>query len=202
MIKYLIFLLSISVFGYVKAQNVSKEKLPLMIDTGISGLKLLDPESCLASFPKNNIEKYFTNKEMKVFDTGVAVNTPNEKLIIIITKNAKLCEIAGFDVRRTLEEAIPTIDTSRDFSKLQTDKNIQLGDTRLEIIRKLGKSFTHEKSNGREVLTFSLTPEKDTLGYLKTKGFDKYSGRYEFEKGLLVRFRFGFEKVSKVEQPQ
>jgi len=77
-------------------------------------------------------------------------------------------------------------------SEFVTNNKIKLGLTQTQLIKILGECFKSEKSNDKEVFKYRIDDFKNSH-FLRVYNYPVYYADYEFTKGRLTRFRFGFE---------
>jgi hypothetical protein len=83
-------------------------------------------------------------------------------------------------------EALPT-------ERFLTGRGIALGMSPAEVIARFGTCTKSRTRNGASETIEYVVEKADSEPDLKEFGYETYYAEYEFEKGRLVRYRFGFE---------
>ena len=75
-----------------------------------------------------------------------------------------------------------------------TEKGIQLGISKAEVIKKLGKCFTSKRQKDQEFISYRIeSPPASKTKLLERHNMPIYYAVYSFKKDKLVQFEFGFE---------
>lgn len=78
--------------------------------------------------------------------------------------------------------------------KFVTGRGIALGMTKAEVTRRIGRCIKGFKAQGvMQTIRYAVQNESAKLPILKTANMPSYYAEYQFERGKLVRFRFGHD---------
>jgi hypothetical protein len=154
-------------------------------DTSLSGIKLRDPKSSISVLGMTKLEG----------DTTYNFSSSDKKQVLSVTVHPGdlYSAISIFKVRYTdnsIESlTLPTIDN------FKTEKDIQLGLTKKELLKKLGECFTvSDSTNNSVTINYRLEAPKDSkTKLLERQNMPIYYATYKFKSDKLVEFEFGFE---------
>lgn len=74
-----------------------------------------------------------------------------------------------------------------------TGRGIKLGQSRQDVTRRIGRCFKVIETRGAmQTIRYEVEDESAKLPVLKAANMPSYYAEYQFERGKLVRFRFGY----------
>ena len=156
-------------------------------DTVISGITLTDSESAVrvVGADAELIENDHDLPHARFVSTNGA-----EELVLFAPYGANPDEYAEAEVRVAGTEAL----TIRDLpiETFRTGRGVALGMTIKEIEALFGRCVKARQRNGNEVFIEYEIKNADRDPEIGRFGFPLYYAEYEFMRGKLVRFRFGF----------
>jgi hypothetical protein len=76
-----------------------------------------------------------------------------------------------------------------------TGNGIKLGIKRRPFLRKMGPCFTSTVKGHTEIIRYELAEKEPKTPILKAANMPQYYAEYEFDHGVLVRMKFGYEPV-------
>lgn len=113
-----------------------------------------------------------------------------QELVLFAPYGAVEDEYSEVEVRVAGPEALVLKDLPIDSFK--TGRGVELGMSVAQIEALFGTCFKSREKTGQELFFEYEIDAADRDPELKTFGFPVYFAEYEFEKGKLTRFRFGF----------
>ncbi len=114
-----------------------------------------------------------------------------EELILFSHYGADPDEYAEVEVRLAGEEALALPELKVD--AFVSEHGIALGMTPAEVEKRFGPCIkSRDDSGASEVIQYEIA-DADRDDELKSYGYPSYYAEYEFERGKLIRYRFGFE---------
>lgn len=128
-----------------------------------------------------------TKKGVPTKHLAFASRDGKQRLVMLSHKELGGMVIHQFEVMRRTGEEVQRSLANNEFI---TDQSIKLGMSKSSVMKKLGQCGVLSKSGGIERLTYA----SDSLPLVKEQEEKRYIAVYEFEKGNLSRFRFGFER--------
>jgi len=154
-------------------------------DTSLSGIQLRDPESATAVLHVTKLDgdtTYNFKSANKRQMLSVTVHPGDSYSAISIFKVAP----AGSSIQSS------TLQTINNF---KTEKKIQLGVTKNELLKKLGDCYTVSDSTSNSItINYRLEqPQDSKTKLLERQNMPIYYATYEFRKNKLMVFEFGFE---------
>ena len=157
-------------------------------DLSVYGVKLVDAESAAQKVgPGAKLEDDSDDLPHARFVSSNGV----EELILFSHYGADPDEYAEVEVRLAGEEALalPALPTD----SFVSEHGIALGMTPAEVEKRFGPCIkSRDDSGASEVIQYEIA-DADRDEELKAYGYPSYYAEYEFERGKLIRYRFGFE---------
>jgi hypothetical protein len=80
-----------------------------------------------------------------------------------------------------------------DTAEFATNNGIKLGLSRTEVVERLGVCFKTTSRGSTETLLYGVGDMKAELPILKLANMPFYYAEYQFHRGKLVRYRFGYD---------
>lgn len=80
-----------------------------------------------------------------------------------------------------------------DTAEFATNNGIKLGMSRAEVIERLGRCFRTTSRGSMESILYGVGDIKAGLPILKLANMPFYYAEYQFDRGRLVRYRFGYD---------
>jgi hypothetical protein len=156
-------------------------------DISISGVTLTQRESAVAVVGSgaNLVESEEDLPHARFVSSNGA-----QELVLFAPYGAVEDEYSEVEVRAAGPEALVLKDLPVDTFK--TGRGVELGMTAPEVEALFGNCFKSREKKGQELFFEYEIDAADRDPDLKTYGFPVYFAEYEFEKGKLTRFRFGF----------
>lgn len=155
-------------------------------DTSLYGIVLRNPENATKVIGNdnkmNNVEEYKFYSKLES-ETLTLTQHPGDG------KN----QISVFKVEKSNKASYGFKELNTDTFK--TEKGIQLGLTKNQIIEKLGNCYAPIDSTKNYIELYYLIeqPKDSKLNILKNNNLPKYFARYKFWNNRLEEFEFGFE---------
>jgi hypothetical protein len=167
----LIAFLLISLIYPASGQSIKNETY---YDSVISGLVLRNPESITTTFKNPDLDlNYYVDDTIAVSKDGLQV------IELMFHPGGTTNEVYEFRINyNTTGKTSPLI--LKD-NQLITGKGIQLGLTKKEVKKQLGKPTSKETKNGEAIWKYKRNLDMEDL----------YFGKYTFKKDKLVEFWFG-----------
>ncbi len=155
-------------------------------DTSLSGIILRDTESTTKIIGKDNKTD---NNGQYHFYSG------NGKEILTLTQHPGDGKNQISIIKVELPDKTDHNYTKLDFDAFKTEKEIQLGWTKQQVIDRLGNCCMHlDYTENHTELRYSIvSPNDSRTNFLAKNNMPVYYASYEFWKGKLVNFEFGFE---------
>lgn len=157
-------------------------------DLSVFGIKLKDEESAVkqvGSGPSMIEDSEDLPRARFVSKDGV------QELVLFAHYGAPTDEYAEVEVRLAGSEAMTLNELPTNV--FATGLGVELGLTPADIVQRLGQCIKSRDRDG-DIETIQYAIDKaDSDDKLKAYGYPTYYAEYEFRRGKLVRFRFGFE---------
>jgi hypothetical protein len=187
---FFILALGFSMWAAVAASVSAKPKPCRMKDPDLSvfGIRLADAESAV-----RQVGSGWTLSEGEDDMPHVRFVSSNgaQELVLFSHYGAGEDEYGEIEVRKAGIEALVLKDLPTD--TFVSGRGVELGMSRADIISRFGSCLkADEKSGDGETIQYQID-NADRDPDLKAFNYPVYYAEYEFERGKLVRFRFGFE---------
>lgn len=166
--------------GYAKCRIKSP-------DVSISGLKLTDAESAIKVVGDN--ANLLASEDDLPHARFVSTNGAQE-MVLFAPYGADPNEYAEVEVRVAGAEALALDDLP--IESFKTGRGVELGMTVAQVEALFGRCTKSRQKSGQELFFEYEIEAADRDPELKYFGFPIYYAEYEFDRGKLVRFRFGF----------
>jgi len=173
------YLLVIVITVYTLSASASER--PSYFDGSINGLHLLDTES-----GKVHLDDLPPNCQVRFFPAYCYVNEEStQKITLWVHPGSFEYSVAEVFIERA-SRADQRDKFPSDIQIFQSSKGVRLGISKSELIDRLGEP--HQESE--KLIQYRAEFEKY---FLDTYNMPIYYGKYTFENGELVSFRYGFE---------
>lgn len=156
-------------------------------DVTIIGLKLTDGES--ATKAVGSVVRLEESEDDLPHARFVSTNGSQE-LVLFVPYGADSNEFAEVEVRIAGAEALALKDLP--IESFKTGRGVELGMTIKQVEALFGRCAKSRQKNGDEFFIEYEIENADRDSELKGFGFPVYYAEYEFERGKLIRYRFGF----------
>jgi hypothetical protein len=157
-------------------------------DVSIYGIRLGDADSAVRQIGSGL--PLTENEDDMPFVRFVSSNGAQE-LVLFAHYGAGTDEYGEVEVRKAGIEALALNDLST--PSFVSGRGIELGMSRADVVSRFGQCFkSDERSGDTETIQYQIE-NADRDPDLKEFNYPVYYAEYEFERGKLVRFRFGFE---------
>ncbi len=156
-------------------------------DLSISGIMLTDSDSAIKVVGTG--AKLSESEDDLPHARFVSTNGAQE-LVLFAHYGATDDEYAEVEVRAAGAEAIALKDLP--LASFKTEHGVELGMTVAEVERLFGTCFKSRQKSGTDLFFEYEIKGADRDPELAKFGYPIYYAEYEFEKGKLVRYRFGF----------
>lgn len=156
-------------------------------DTSISGIVLTDRESAIQVAGAG--ARLYESEDDLPHARFVSTNGA-EELVLFAHYGADEDEYAEAEVRVASAEALALKDLP--IESFTTGRGVRLGMSVREVQALFGTCFKTRQKTGQELFFEYEIAKADRDPDLKTFGYPIYYAEYEFQRGKLVRFRFGF----------
>jgi hypothetical protein len=166
------------------AQAKCRMKTP---DTEISGIVLTDRESAIKVVGSG--AKLHESEDDLPHARFVSTNGA-EELVLFAHYGADEDEYAEAEVRVANAEALALQDLP--IENFRSGRGVQLGMSVGEVQALFGTCFKTRQKTGQDLFFEYEITNADRDPELKTFGYPIYYAEYEFQRGKLIRFRFGF----------
>jgi hypothetical protein len=173
------------------AAGVSAKPKPCRMkdpDLSVFGIRLADAESAV-----RQVGSGWTLSEGEDDMPHVRFVSSNgaQELVLFSHYGAGEDEYGEIEVRKAGIEALVLKDLPTD--TFVSGRGVELGMSRADIISRFGSCLKADEKNGDgETIQYQID-NADRDPDLKGFNYPVYYAEYEFERGKLVRFRFGFE---------
>lgn len=156
-------------------------------DTVIGGMTLTDRESILRVIGANAdlIDDDHDLPHVRFVSTNGA-----EELVLFLPYGANEDEYAEAEVKVAGTEALTIPDLP--VETFRTGRGVALGMTVKEVEALFGRCVKSRQKNGNELFIEYEITNADNDAEVGRFGYPLYYAEYEFQRGKLVRFRFGF----------
>lgn len=156
-------------------------------DTMISGILLTNRESAIKVVGTN--AKLEESEDDLPHARFVSTNGA-EELVLFSHYGADDDEYAEVEVREANSQALALPDLP--IEKFKTGQGIELGMSVQDVQSRFGTCFKTRQKTGDELFFEYEIANADKDPDLKTFGYPVYYAEYQFQRGKLTRFRFGF----------
>ncbi|MCC7251511.1 hypothetical protein [Hyphomicrobium sp.] len=156
-------------------------------DISIAGIALTDRESAVKVVGES--AKLEDSEDDLPHARFVSTNGAQE-LVLFAHYGAIEDEYAEAEVRIAGPEALALKDLP--IESFKTGRGVELGMSVAQVQALFGTCFKSRQKTGQELFFEYEIENADRDPELKTFGFPVYYAEYEFKRGKLVRFRFGF----------
>lgn len=156
-------------------------------DTSISGIVLTNRESAIKVVGAG--AKLHESEDDLPHARFVSTNGA-EELVLFAHYGADEDEYAETEVRIASAEALALADLP--IENFRTGRGVQLGMSVREVEALFGTCFKTRQKTGQDLFFEYEIAKADRDPELKTFGYPVYYAEYEFQRGKLIRFRFGF----------
>lgn len=156
-------------------------------DTAISGITLTDRDSAIKVVGSD--VKLGDSEDDLPHARFVSTNGAQE-LVLFAHYGADDDEYAEVEVRVAGAEALALKDLP--VESFKTERGVELGMTVAEVEKLFGTCFKSRQKTGTELFFEYEIRGADRDPELSKFGYPIYYAEYEFERGKLIRYRFGF----------
>lgn len=156
-------------------------------DTTVSGVKLTDADSAVKVVGAG---AELTEGEDDLPHARFVTTNGAQELVLYAHYGAVEDEYAEAEVRVAGPEALTLKDLP--IESFKTGRGVELGMTVAEVEGLFGSCFKSRQKNGPDLFLEYQIDNADKDPELKEFGYPVYYAEYEFKKGKLIRFRFGF----------
>lgn len=156
-------------------------------DLEIAGVKLTDSESAVAVV---GASPPLIESEDDLPHARFVSTNGSQELVLFAHYGAVEDEYAEVEVRPAGPEAIALKDLP--IESFKTGRGVELGMSIAQVEALFGTCFKSRQKTGNEVFFEYEVANADRDPELSKFGYPIYYAEYEFKKGKLVRFRFGF----------
>ena len=156
-------------------------------DVSISGIKLTDRDSAVAVVGSG--ADLIESEEDLPHARFVSQNGAQE-LVLFAAFGADEDQYSEVEVKAAGAEALVLHDLP--VEEFKTGRGVELGMSVADVQALFGTCFKSREKKGEELFFEYEIAAADRDPELKTFGFPIYYAEYEFQKGKLTRFRFGF----------
>lgn len=156
-------------------------------DTSISGITLTDADSAIQVVGAGAT---LVDSEDDLPHARFVSTNGAQELVLFAHYGAVSDEYAEAEVRVAGPEAIALKDLPIDTFK--TGRGVQLGMTIAEVQTLFGTCFKSREKTGQDLFFEYEIAKADRDAELSSFGYPIYYAEYEFQKGKLIRYRFGF----------
>ncbi len=153
-------------------------------DTSLSNIKLRDVKSATTVLKVKRLNG----------DTTYNFHSKDRKEVLSVTVHPGdyYSQISIFRIRYVGNLKIKAAHTSIDH--FATEKDIQLGLTKNQVVSKLGNCYKTSVSKNSTVISYRLElPQDSKTKLLERQNMPIYYATYKFKNDKLVEFEFGFE---------
>lgn len=156
-------------------------------DVSISGIKLTDRDSAVAIVGSG---ANLVESEEDLPHARFVSKSGSEELVLFAAFGAVEDEYSEVEVKAAGAEALVLHDLP--IEEFKTGRGVELGMSVAEVQALFGTCFKSKEKNGDDLFFEYEITGADRDEELKNFGFPIYYAEYEFQKGKLTRFRFGF----------
>jgi hypothetical protein len=188
--RRLLYFLAIGFSVLATATASAKPKACRMKDPDLSvyGIKLVDADSAARQLGSG---LPLTEAEEDMPHVRFVSSNGAEELVLFAHYGAETDQYGEIEVRKAGIEALALQDLPT--PSFVTGRGIELGMSREDVISRFGKCLRADERNGDgETIQYEIE-NADRDPELKGFNYPVYYAEYEFERGKLVRYRFGFE---------
>ena len=157
-------------------------------DLSVYGVRLTDAESAVRQVGSDVV---LSEGEEDMPHVRFVSSNGAEELVLFTHYGAGSDEYGEIEVRKAGIEALALKDLPTE--SFVSGRGVQLGMSRADIVSRFGECIkADEKSGVGETIQYEIA-NADRDRDLKGFNYPVYYAEYEFERGKLVRYRFGFE---------
>ncbi len=156
-------------------------------DVSINGIKLTDRDSAVAIVGSG---ADLIESEEDLPHTRFVSRSGAQELVLFAAFGAVEDEYSEVEVKAAGAEALVLRDLP--IESFKSGRGVELGMSVAEVQALFGTCFKSKEKNGDELFFEYEITAADRDAELKDFGFPIYYAEYEFKKGKLTRFRFGF----------
>lgn len=158
-------------------------------DLSVYGIRLADADSAVRQVGSDVV---LSEDEEDMPHVRFVSSNGAQELVLFAHYGAGVDEYGEVEVRKAGIEALALKDLPT--SSFVSGRGVELGMSRADIISRFGQCLKADEKNddGGETIQYEIA-NADRDRDLKGFNYPVYYAEYEFERGKLVRFRFGFE---------